>query len=94
MQGQLKLISGTANRPLAEEVAKCLKVKLTPTEIKKFSDGEIYVRILESVRGSDVYVLQPTSSDANLNLMELLITIDALKRSSPQRITAVIPYFG
>jgi ribose-phosphate pyrophosphokinase len=94
MQGQLKIISGTANKPLAEEVAKHLKVKLTPADIHKFSDGEIYVRILESVRGSDVYVIQPTSSDANLNLMELLITIDALKRSSPQRITAVIPYFG
>jgi ribose-phosphate pyrophosphokinase len=94
MQGQLKIISGTANKPLAEEVAKHLKIKLTPADIHKFSDGEIYVRILESVRGSDVYVIQPTSSDANLNLMELLITIDALKRSSPQRITAVIPYFG
>lgn len=94
MQGELKVISGTANKQLAVEVAKNLKVKLTPVDIHKFSDGEIYVRILESVRGSDVYIIQPTSPDANLNLMELLITIDALKRSSPQRITAVIPYFG
>jgi ribose-phosphate pyrophosphokinase len=94
MQGQLKIISGTANQSLAKEVAKYLKIKLTPAEIKTFSDGEIYVRILESVRGSDVYIIQPTSSDANSNLMELLITVDALKRSSPQRITAVIPYFG
>tara|TARA_Y100000310_G_scaffold241784_1_gene245904 strand:- start:67770 stop:68741 length:972 start_codon:yes stop_codon:yes gene_type:complete len=94
MQGELKVISGTANKSLAIEVAKHLKVKLTPADIHKFNDGEIYVRILESVRGSDVYVVQPTSPDANLNLMELLITIDALKRSSPQRITAVIPYFG
>ena len=94
MQGELKIISGTANRSLAEEIAKHLKVKLTPADIHKFSDGEIYVRILESVRGSDVYIIQPTSPDVNLNLMELLITIDALKRSSPERITAVIPYYG
>ena len=94
MQGELKIISGTANKSLALEIAKNLKVKLTPADIHKFNDGEIYVRILESVRGSDVYIIQPTSPDANLNLMELLITIDALKRSSPQRITAVVPYFG
>ena len=94
MQGDLRIISGTANMPLAEEIARHLKVKLTPIDIRKFSDGEIYARILESVRGSDVYVVQPTSPDANLNLMELLIIIDALKRSSPQRITAVMPYYG
>jgi len=94
MQGELKIISGTANQSLAKEVAKNLKVKLTPADIHKFSDGEIYVKVLESVRGSDVYIIQPTSPDANLNLMELLIMVDALKRSSPQRITAVIPYFG
>ncbi len=91
---QLRVISGSANRSLAEEVAERLNVKLTPTEIKRFADGEIYVRILESIRGADVFVIQPTSSDANLNLMELLITIDALKRSSPQRITAIVPYYG
>ena len=90
----LKLISGSANRKLAEEVSKILKVSLTPVEIKHFSDGEIYCRILESVRGGDVYIIQPTSADANLNLMELLIMVDALKRSSPEKITAVIPYFG
>src|SRR3989344_6122186 len=89
-----KLISGTANRKLAEEVSKLLKVPLTPVEIKRFHDGETYCRVLESVRGCDVYVIQPTSPDANLNLMELLIMVDALKRSSPQKITAVIPYFG
>lgn len=94
MQGQLKIISGTANKKLARDIAKYLKIKLTPTDIHTFSDGEIYVRILESVRGSDVYIIQPTSPDANLNLMELLIMVDALKRSSPQKITAVIPYFG
>ena len=89
-----KLISGTANRKLAEEVAKVLKVPLTPVEIKRFSDGEIYCRVLESVRGCDVYIIQPTSPDASLHLMELLVMVDALKRSSPDKITAVIPYFG
>lgn len=94
MQGELRLISGTANRPLAEEIAKYLKVKLTPVDIYQFDDGEIYARILESVRGSDIYIIQPTSPDVNFNLMQLLIIIDALKRSSPQMVTAVIPYFG
>ena len=90
----LKLISGTANRKLAEEISKILKVPLTPVDIRRFSDGEIYCRILESVRGGDVYIIQPTSPDANHNLMELLIMVDALNRSSPEKITAVIPYFG
>ena len=90
----LKLISGTANRKLAEEISKILKVPLTPVDIRRFSDGEIYCRILESVRGGDVYIIQPTSPDANHNIMELLIMVDALNRSSPEKITAVIPYFG
>ncbi len=90
----LKLISGTANRKLAEEVSRLIKVPLTPVEIKRFSDGEIYCRVLESVRGCDVYIVQPTSPNASLHLMELLIMVDALKRSSPDKITAVIPYFG
>ena len=94
LKEHFKLISGTANRKLADEVAKILKVPLTPVEIKRFHDGEIYCRILESVRGCDVYVIQPTSPDASLNLMELLIMVDALKRSSPDKITAVIPYYG
>ena len=94
LKEHFKLISGTANRKLAEEVAKILKVPLTPVEIKRFSDGEIYCRVLESVRGCDVYLIQPTSADANLNLMELLIMVDALKRSSPDKVTAVIPYYG
>ena len=89
-----KLISGTANRKLADEVAKILKVPLTPVEIKRFQDGEIYCRVLESVRGCDVFIIQPTSPDASLHLMELLIMVDALKRSSPDKITAVIPYYG
>ena len=94
LKEHFKLMSGTANKKLAEEVAKILKVPLTPVEIKRFHDGEIYCRVLESVRGADVFIIQPTSPDANLNLMELLIMVDALKRSSPERITAVIPYYG
>ena len=94
LKEHFKLISGTANKKLADEIAKILKVPLTPVEIKRFSDGETYCRVLESVRGCDVYLIQPTSADANLNLMELLIMVDALKRSSPDKITAVIPYYG
>ena len=94
LKEHFKLISGTANRKLAEEVARVLKVPLTPVEIKRFSDGEIYCRVLESVRGADVYIIQPTSPDASLHLMELLVMADALRRSSPEKITAVIPYFG
>ncbi len=94
LKEHFKLISGTANRRLAKEVAKTLNVPLTPVEIKRFSDGEIYCRVLESVRGCDVFIIQPTSPDASLNLMELLILVDALKRSSPEKITAVIPYYG
>ena len=94
MRNELKLISGTANRPLAEEIAKKLNIPLTEVEVKRFNDGEIYARVLESIRGADVYVIQPTCPDVNKNLMELLIIMDALKRSSPSRITAVIPYFG
>lgn len=89
-----KLISGTANKKLADEISKILGVPLTPVEIKRFHDGEIYCRVLESVRGCDVFIVQPTSPDASLNLMELLIMADALKRSSPDKITAVIPYYG
>jgi len=94
MRNELKLISGTANKPLAEEIAKKLKIPLTEVEVKRFNDGAIYARVLESIRGADVYVIQPTCPDVNENLMELLIIMDALKRSSPTRITAVIPYFG
>ncbi|MBI2659563.1 ribose-phosphate pyrophosphokinase [Candidatus Woesearchaeota archaeon] len=94
LKEHFKLIPGTANRKLAEEIAKVLKVPLSPVEIKRFHDGEIYCRVMESVRGADVYVIQPTSPDASLNLMELLIMIDAIRRSSPDKITAVIPYYG
>ena len=94
LKEHFKLIPGTANRKLAEEIAKTLKVPLSPVEIKRFHDGEIYCRVMESVRGADVYVIQPTSPDASLNLMELLIMVDAIRRSSPDKITAVIPYYG
>ena len=94
LKEHFKLISGTANRKLAEEVAEILKIPLTPVEIKRFQDGEVYCRVLESVRGCDVFIVQPTSPDSSLNLMELLILVDALKRSSPDKITAVIPYYG
>ncbi|MEK6942684.1 MAG: ribose-phosphate pyrophosphokinase [Nanoarchaeota archaeon] len=94
MQKNIKLISGTANKPLAEEIAKLLKIPLTVVDTRKFQDGEIYCRVLESVRGCDVYIIQPTSSPANDNLMELLIMVDAIKRSSPDSITAIVPYYG
>jgi len=94
MNEELKIISGTSNPELAKEVADNLNILLTETEIKNFNDGEIYARVLESVRGTDVFVIQPTCPDVNQNLMELIIIIDALKRSSTARITAVIPYFG
>ena len=94
LKNHFKLISGTANKKLADEVAKMLGISLTPVEIKRFHDGEIYCRVLESVRGCDVFIIQPTSPDSSLNLMELLIMVDALKRSSPDKITAVIPYYG
>jgi len=90
----MKLISCNANLPLAEAIADYLDVPLTERRIDRFSDNEIFVRIAENVRGEDVFVIQSTSYPANDNLMELLITIDALKRGSARRITAVIPYFG
>ena len=91
---EMKLFSGRANRPLAEEIAKTLKTKLGKIEIKNFADGETYVNVLEQVRGYDVFLIQPTSFPADSNLMELLIMIDACKRASAARVTAVIPYFG
>lgn len=90
----MKLISCNANRPLAEAIADHLDCPLTAAEIKNFADNEIFVRINENVRGEDVFVIQSTSRPANDNLMELLICIDALKRASSERVTAVIPYFG
>ena len=90
----MKLVAGNSNRPLAEAIAAYLAVPLTKCVVRRFADMEIFVEIQENVRGEDVFVLQSTSFPANDHLMELLIIIDALKRSSAKRITAVIPYFG
>jgi len=93
-KGRLKLLTGNANPELAKKIAKILGVHLTPVKTRKFADGEIYVKILESVRGQDVFVIQPTCHPVNDNLIELLIMIDALKRSSPARINIVMPFYG
>jgi len=90
----IKVFSGNANPKLAEEICKLMGTKLGEAEVGTFSDGEIFVSLYETVRGSDVFVVQSTSSPVNDNLMELLIMIDALKRASAGRITAVMPYFG
>lgn len=90
----LKILSGTANPELAREVAEHLGLTLTPLRISPFSDGEIYVQLQESVRGVDCFVIQPTCTPVNENLMELLILLDALKRASAGRITVVMPYYG
>ena len=90
----MKLISCNANRPLSEAIADYLDMRLTRSEVKTFADQEIFVRIDENVRGEDVFVIQSTSYPANDNLMQLLIMMDALRRASARRITAVIPYFG
>ena len=90
----MKIISGNSNRPLAESISAYLNVPLTQATIRRFADMEIFVEILENVRGEDVFIIQPTSFPANDSLMELLVMIDALKRGSARRITAVLPYFG
>ncbi len=90
----LKIFSGRANRPLAEGIAKVLKQPLGRVTLEDFPDGETGVRIEEDVRGRDVFVVQPTCTPVNHNLMELLIMLDAFKRASPARITAVLPYYG
>lgn len=91
---KLKIFTGNAHPQLAAEIAEYLGVQVSAATVKKFSDGEITVAIDESVRGADVYVVQPTSTPSNDNLMELLILIDALRRASARRINAVIPYYG
>jgi ribose-phosphate pyrophosphokinase len=91
---ELKIISGTANKFLAENIAEALQTRLTDVEICRFADREIFVQINESVRGADVFVIQSTSNPGNENLMELLILLDTLMRASAERITAVIPYYG
>jgi ribose-phosphate pyrophosphokinase len=93
-QDRLKLFAGNANRPLAEEIAASLSTELGKAMVRHFSDGEIYIQIQENVRGADVFVIQPTCTPVDRNLMELLLMIDALKRASAQRITAVLPYYG
>ena len=90
----MKILSGTSNLKLSKEISKKLKLKLVNTNIKRFADGEIYIEINENIRGNSVFVIQSTSNPANDNLMELLLVIDALKRSSAKNITAVIPYYG
>jgi len=90
----MKIVACNSNRPLAEAVAQNLELPLTKASIRRFADMEVFVEIQENVRGQDVFVIQSTSFPTNDNLMELLITLDALRRSSARRITAVIPYFG
>lgn len=94
VSSEVKLFSGRANLSLAESVAACLGIHLGGVKISPFSDGEIYVKILESVRRDDVYIIQPTCPPVNENLMELLLMVDALKRASAEMITVVIPYLG
>ena len=90
----IKLFTGNAHKGLAKEIADYLDIPVGDATVSKFSDGEIMVHINENVRGTDVFVLQPTCMPVNHNIMELLLMVDALKRASAQRITAVIPYYG
>jgi len=90
----MKILTGNSNKNLSIKISKYLKNKLVNSSIKKFSDGEIYIEINENIRGNSIFIIQGISSPANDNLMELLLCIDALKRSSAKNITAVIPYFG
>src|SRR5216684_8414951 len=92
-KSHMMLLAGTANRPLAEEIAVELKQPLCQVTIRRFADGELFVKIDENVRGRDVYIIQPTNPPAE-NYMELLLLIDAARRASAARITAVLPYFG
>jgi len=90
----MKLLTGNSNKNLSKKISKYLKSKLVNSSIRKFSDGEIYIEINENIRGNAIFIIQSSSAPANDNLMELLLCIDALKRSSAKNITAVIPYFG
>ena len=90
----MKLLTGNSNKHLSQKISKYLKTKLVNSNIRKFSDGEIYVEINENIRGNNIFIIQSISSPANDNLLEMLLCIDALKRSSAKNITAVIPYFG
>src|SRR5712671_1144019 len=90
----MKILTCNSNRPLAEAISAYLGLPLTKAGVRRFSDMEVFVEIQENIRGEDVFVIQSTSYPANDNLMELLVAMDALRRSSARRITAVIPYFG
>ena len=90
----MKILTGNSNKQLSSKISKNLKNKLVNTSIRKFADGEIYIEINENIRGNSIFIIQSVSSPANDNLMELLLCIDALKRSSAKNITAVMPYFG
>ncbi len=92
--GNIKIFSGTANLPLAEEIAENIGTSLGKIQINRFRDGEVFIHIGESVRGADVYIIQPLCSPVNENIMELLIIMDALKRASAKSLTAVVPYYG
>ncbi len=96
MKGSLamKIMAGNSNLPLARAIASYLETPLTDASVRRFADEEIFVEIHENVRGEDVFVVQSSSYPANDNLMELLICVDALRRASAKRITAVVPYFG
>ena len=91
---RFKIFSGSANRPLTEEIGRFLGVPVGETRLQRFSDGEIAFQLLENVRGMDVFLVQPTCFPVDQNLMELLIMMDALKRASASRITVVVPYYG
>src|SRR5881392_4421030 len=92
--GSIKLVAGNSNPALAQAIAEGLNLPLTKASVRRFADNEIFVEVLENVRGSDAFIIQSTSFPANDHLMELLIITDALRRASARRITAVIPYFG
>jgi ribose-phosphate pyrophosphokinase len=94
LNGDLKIIAGTANRELSQEISSILKVPLCDIRTSKFADTETHVQIEESVRGKEVFIIQPTCPPVNENIMELLITIDACRRASARQITAIVPYFG
>ena len=93
-QGELKIFSGNANRPLAENIVRHLGMSLGQADVGRFSNGEIRVRLEENVRGTDVYIVQPTTAPVNDHLMELLLLIDAARRASARRVTAVMPFYG
>lgn len=94
MEGRLQIFSGSANRPLAQEIAGYLNINLGRALVSTFKNGETRIKLEENVRGSDVFVIQPTCTPVNQHLMELLLLIDALRRASAARVTAVVPYYG